>query len=343
MNGTVIALSAALILQIGLAAFLSYSQTNFTGSDPTEVLVKVKSNDLDKVTIYDRQQNKTLTVNKPGKDWRWFIPDYYNFPCHDFNVKRLFDRVEGMKRGWTLATTPDAAKLFGCTDDTCMQKITLWRGGKKVALLYIGRSPQPKMVNVRLDGENNIYEVRMEHGVADVTPSEWIDNRYADVKPGNILKVEFNKLVLERDKKRKWVLASEGKTMSLTPEAADNMLERAADFSIREILGDKEKPEFNMGSPTFKWTVTTGDGTNRVYSLSKLTSTNPTDDSYRVLKMSTAPYYFKIDALCESRLRELTWDFMKQQEDIQQKINEAKAKAEAEEEAQKKLETAAPK
>ncbi|MBX9696136.1 MAG: DUF4340 domain-containing protein [Cyanobacteria bacterium] len=326
MNNTAMALLAALIVQIGLALFLGNSQTNFTATDPTEQVLKGNVQDADKITIFDREKKSTLVLKRPvPKIWRWVMPDYYDFPCHDYNIKRLFDRLADMKRGWTLATTADATKRFNCTDDTCEKIITLWKGDKVIGKLFIGKTNRLNHVNVRLDGENNIYQAELERGVADVKPTDWLDNRFADLKPGAMTRVDFNnKFVIERDQKNQWVITGDGQKLVIHNDTADEVFQRLADFTIKEILGTEDKPEYNMSTPTLHWDVVMKEDKKRTYKLAK-----PATGDYRILKMSDAPYYMKIETFYEIRLNELTWDWLKRVDISNRKVEEAKMKDQA--------------
>lgn len=332
MNRLATILSVALVVQIGLAILLTYQQRSYRGADPSEALFSIDMNKVDRIVLEDENKSKVDLVKGENRlDWK--ISNYHDFPAHGYNMQQILDKLKNTKRGWTVATTEGARDRFKVEKDSYNKKLSLYEGSKNLATLYLGKLSGLKKTNVRLDGENNIYEVEFGKFEISTEPKDWMNKQFADWKPSHVKEAKWNGYTLAKSKDD-WKFTHDGKTDSLSDEAAQEVMERLCKISITEVLGTTDKPEYNSAHPEVQYTLTRSDDNKRTYSLSK-----PAQGDFLVLHLSDGKYYLKTDSWYVSRTRKMTAEWLLDEDKAfraEKKAKEEEAAALAKEKESKK-------
>jgi hypothetical protein len=278
-------LGGLLVAQLLLALALGLTGRNSGMGAGQSALIPIELADIDRILIEDEAKN-TVTLEKEDQQWR--VPELAAFPADDERVQKLMDALSGLRSGWPVGTTADAAKRFKVAPESFERKLALYRQDKAVAELFVGNAAAFRKTYVRLGGENeiiigdfNAYEV---YSRAD----EWIEREILRQDPAEIASVRLPGLTLQRDEQG-LNIGDLKNNQQTNEEQAEALLNKIANLKIQEVLGTEAKPDFGQNKPSHAIGLTLKDGSTIEYTISQ-----PKEKGYYVLKSSTRPEYFKV-------------------------------------------------
>lgn len=296
MKRWIAVLSAVLVLQATLAAALFLSKERYGTFVADEKMFALDARDADSVTI-EGGDAESLVLKKDGAAWT--LPSMNGFPADGDAVDRLLERLEGLVKGWPVATTSGAARRFKVADEDFERKITVSRKGNVMASLFAGSSPGLGKVHVRLPGEDEIYAVELNAYEMETEGEAWIDKSVLSLKTEDVAAVEFPNLTLVR-REEGMAPGDLAEDEEVVKEEIDRVLDSIAGLKIRSVLGKEKKPEYIREKPALRYTVKLASGGSRDYVFSK-----PKGESYYVLKASAREEYFSIDTWAVDRIKEV--------------------------------------
>src|SRR5688572_25308445 len=136
-RGTLI-LSGLLAAQIGLAAILALSSSDYAAYDAKDPLIAFDAGKIDQIAIGQSGGSSVTLAKQEGK---WVIPAFAGFPADAQKVTAFLDKLRELKKGFPVATTGEAANRFKVSDAVHERRIVLSSGGKEAGKLYVGTSP----------------------------------------------------------------------------------------------------------------------------------------------------------------------------------------------------------
>src|SRR5579871_4536914 len=145
-----------LALQLALALALFFSGSRNEAYKAKEPLLAFDAASVDAIDI-DETNGSSVTLVKTGGQWT--VPDFAGFPADAGRVTTLLDKLGGLKKGWPVATTADAARRFKVTDDFHERRIVLKSNGKEVAQLLVGTSPSFRQTYARTASDSKVYSI----------------------------------------------------------------------------------------------------------------------------------------------------------------------------------------
>lgn len=129
------------------------------------------------------------------KDGQWQIGE--GLPALASRVDELLKEFEGMRSGWAVATTPEAAARFEVTEGKFRRKIHLRQGSAEVGSLLLGTSPNFRSSHVRKPGAKEIYSVKLDEFSLPVEQESWLDNQLLRPK-GDVTALQFGEKKIEK-------------------------------------------------------------------------------------------------------------------------------------------------
>ena len=138
-------LSVVCVLQLALAGALSMNGDEFGAFESGEKLLALAGKGWDTIRLEDGE-GKSLVLKKKGETW--VMPSLADFPADGDGVSGLTEKLEGLERGWPVATTSGAASRFKVDEGEFERKLTFLEGDKTVAALFVGTSPGLRKVHV---------------------------------------------------------------------------------------------------------------------------------------------------------------------------------------------------
>jgi hypothetical protein len=289
-RGTLI-LAGLLAAQVGLAAILAFTRSDYAAYDAKDPLIAFDKGKVDQIAI-DQSSGSSVTLAK--QDGKWVIPSFAGFPADAQKVTALVDKLQDLKKGFPVATTGEAANRFKVSDSIHERRIVLSSGGKEIGKLYVGTSPSFKLANVRSGGDA-IYSVALSAYEAGVRGEDWMDREVLAIPADQVSSIAYPDATLERAKDNKFALAG----LKEGEKPLDGKVQDAARAILRpsfDLITGKGADELaKLNPPDIQVEVKKADGTSRVYKYKKevaggayLFSASDRDYVFRVAEASVA-------------------------------------------------------
>ncbi len=170
MNRLSFKLAVVLGLQLVLALVLWAGGPDYTTFKAKEPLLSFDSAKVDRIEIAENSASSAVLVKEDGK---WVIPSSAGFPADDAKVSGLLAKLAGLKKGWPVASSAEAAKRFKVTADAYERRIVLKSGGSELGEILLGSSPNFKAVNARAGSDSHVYSIAFATYEAGVRAEDW--------------------------------------------------------------------------------------------------------------------------------------------------------------------------
>jgi len=194
---------AVLGVQLILAIVLWSSGSDYTAFKAKEPLLAFDAAKVDQIEI---GESGASSVELTKQDGKWTVPSLLGFPADEAKVSGLLTKIAGLKKGWPVASSAEAAKRFKVTDAAHERLITLKSGGKESGKLFIGTSPAFKQAHARAGTGKNIYSVAFATYDAGVRGEDWMDRSLLNIPQDQIASISIGGVTLDR-KDGKFALA----------------------------------------------------------------------------------------------------------------------------------------
>ena len=251
MNRLSLKLAAVLGLQLVLALVLWAGGPDYNAFKAKEPLLAFDSAKVDRIEIAEGSANSVALVKEDGK---WVIPSSAGFPADGAKVSGLLTKLEGLKKGWPVATSAEAAKRFKVSDDAFERRVVLKSGGGTLGELLLGTSPNFKSVSVRAGGDSNVYSVAFAAYEAGARGDEWQDRGLLNIAQDQIASIAIGDVLLER-KDGKYVLPGLAAGQK-QDETATYRLTGALTYPVFEaVVGKGAEAQAKVSAPDIEITV----------------------------------------------------------------------------------------
>ena len=265
------------------------------------------------------------------------IPAMTDFPAGDGRVDGLIDKLAGLRKGWPVATTSDAAKRFKVTSEDHERQVVLKSGGSELATLLLGSSPTYRQAHARAVSADEIYSVEMAAYEAGARGEEWMDKDYLDIPQDKISSISFSDIVLEK-KDGRFTLFGLAADEKAKPAAIPPIVSLVTDPSFDAVQGKGDEALAKLEPADFEVTVKRSEGDPVTFKYKK-----ESDGGAYLFASSETPYLFRVAAATAKPLveakREMLVEAPAKPEEEEAKPDDAKT---AEENAEDEPEPAAP-
>ncbi len=250
-------LAAILGFQLVLALILWAGGPDYNAFKAKEPLLVFDPAKVDRIEIAENGANSVALVKEDGK---WVIPSSAGFPADAAKVSGLLTKLAGLKKGWPVATSADAARRFKVAEDAFERRILLKSGGGTAGEILLGTAPNFKSVSARASGSSNVYSVVFSAYEAGARGDDWMDRSLLNIEQDKIASIAIGDALLER-KDGKFVLAglTDGQKQD---ETATYRLVGALTYPVFEAVAGKGGEALaKVGAPDIEATVkrTSGD------------------------------------------------------------------------------------
>ena len=251
MNRLSLKLAAVLGLQLVVALVLWAGGPDYNAFKAKEPLLAFDAAKVDRIEIAEGSANSVALVKEDGK---WVIPSSAGFPADAAKVSGLLTKLAGLKKGWPVATSAEAAKRFKVSDDAFERRVVLKSGGGTLGELLLGTSPNFKSVSVRAGGDANVYSVAFAAYEAGARGDEWQDRSLLNIQQDQIASIAIGDVLLER-KDGKYVLPGLAAGQK-QDETATYRLAGALSYPVFEaVVGKGAEAQAKVNAPDIEITV----------------------------------------------------------------------------------------
>jgi hypothetical protein len=251
MNRLSFKLAAILGLQLVLALILWAGGPDYNAFKAKEPVLAFDPAKVDRIEIAEGSTNSVALVKQDGK---WVIPASAGFPADAAKVSGLLTKLAGLKKGWPIATSAEAAKRFKVSDDAFERRVVLKSGGGTLGELLLGTSPNFKSVSARAGGDGNVYSVAFATYEAGARGDEWQDRSLLNIAQDQIASIAIGDVLLER-KDGKYVLPGLAAGQK-QDETATYRLAGALSYPVFEaVVGKGAEAQAKVSAPDIEITV----------------------------------------------------------------------------------------
>jgi hypothetical protein len=308
-------LGLALALQLGLAAIIwGFGTDNgtFKAKDPLLAFDPAK---IDRIEI-DEDAGKSVALVK--KDGAWVIPAMAEFPAEGTKVSALLSKLAGLKKGWPVATTSEAAKRFKVTEEAHERRILLKSGTSVAGEVLVGTSPTFRQAHLRASNDTNVYSASFALYDAGTRGEDWMDRNLLNIPQDKIASIEIGGVTLER-KDGKFALAGLGKDEKQDDTAIYRLAGALSYPAFDAVVGKGPDALSKLENPTVQATVKKADGTSIVLKYKK-----EAEGGAYLFASSTNGYVFRVSEASIEPIAKVKREALLQQP---KKPEEAKAQA----------------
>ncbi len=297
MKKMIIVAAVLLVAQIGLALALNMSKKGISAGAPDTLFLNFSPDAVHSLAITGGDKGNILM--EKGKDG-WILPDHFNAPVDGEKVKELIDKLAGIKQGFVVATTPDAAKRFKVDADSFEDHLVIKGADKTLADFYVGTSPGFRQIHARRADNKGIVAIPLSTFELETKLDKWLDTSVGTIKDADLVGLTIGDLNLKKEKEG-WKLEGVKEGEQVNQQEVDTLVTKARGLAIEDVF-DPAKAAEKIKNPDFQFTATLKDGRKVDYLFAK-----EDKDSY-VMKMSDHKPYFKVHNLLVDSVRNLKRD-----------------------------------
>lgn len=288
-------LATLLAVQVLLALVLYYTSPGLSTSAANTPLLATDISKIDRLTIEGEGNDRAVMAKVNGT---WQLPDEFNFPADARKITQFLDTLKSIKLGTPVATSAGAIDRFKVAEKNFERRITLGRGNKTVAILYLGTPQGMREMHARRDDQKAVFAIRLASYDAPAKNDAWEDKDVLQMPKAEITGINAAGLLLKptpatKDNKKAtkpdWQAEGLKAGETLKPEAADKLAELLANLRIGNVLGRTNKTTYGLDKPVLTLTLTKKDGKHINYHIGKMS-----DGSAYVLKSSARDEYFSL-------------------------------------------------
>ena len=196
MNKNIQILSGLLVVQVGFAAWMLTKKETTATFTPTESLISIKTEALDKIVLEEKESKNQKTLELAKKGEQWVLSAQHDFPVSSEKVSGFIKSMAGFKKSWPVGNTDIAAKQFKVTEDAFERKLTFHQGDKS-QVLFLGSSPGYKKIHTRPDKDSQTYSIAYSAYEASVNYKDWMDRSLLNLERTDVNKITLKQLSLQ--------------------------------------------------------------------------------------------------------------------------------------------------
>lgn len=292
-------LSGVFVLQLAAFAYFSSKEDPTGVYKNNEPLVSVDFETLDRVVMEDGE-NKSVSLKKVSGAWT--IEESFDFPANPAKVKEFFSSLGKLKKSWPVAKTSSAAKKFFTTEEKFERRVTFYKGGEPVNVLFVGTSPGFRKVHVQTKGDKNVYSVEYNSYDVPVKVADWYDKNYYKVAKDSVSQLDVQGVVLTQTSGAFQVSDMDAAKEESNTSKVKGLVTTMLNPDFEEVMSKDQAPVGSEGS-LLSYTVKKSNGDEVGFSFKELKAEKAEDaKNFAVLKISTHPFFFKIR---KSRIEDL--------------------------------------
>ncbi|MCG3172887.1 MAG: hypothetical protein GMKNLPBB_01058 [Myxococcota bacterium] len=184
----------------------------------------------------------------------WVAASASNYPARDDKVKEALEKLQKLQVREPVAASVGSQASLKVSAKDAERVLKLTVSGQAPVTLYLGKSGSGGKNFVRLEGSDDVYEVK---GVASwnypTTVSSWVDTTLVKLDFDTVKEVrienEKNPLHLLKDASG-WTLAGVSAGETVKKSEVESLARKAADISFADVLGGADvKPQTPFPRP----------------------------------------------------------------------------------------------
>lgn len=298
-------LAALLLLQAGIILLSRQGDDQFAKFKPTEPLVKISTDSVEKIEIKDGAGGSLVLAKKNNS---WVLPVQNDFPAAATKVKAVLEKVGEVRRSYPVARTKVAWKQLK-VGETNFERMVTFKSESGEEVIYLGTSPGFKKVHARSAADDATYSVLL--GIFDFSAdsNDWLEREILEVDPESIDRVRLEDLELVKNEDSKLVPAELQEGEEPQHKEIERTIAQLARLRFLSVVPEEDVP---AGEEVLKASLKYDGDKERQY---VFIEDKADEKSTFYLEVSDLPFRFTVSEGPVNILREATReDFVKKNE-----------------------------
>jgi len=308
-------LAAVFCVQLLLAGALALRKGATAGAPPDSPLLTAPIGTADRIVIAGQPASgasgasgtsdassaapAAARVELLKRNGAWVVHSAYDMPVAAAKIDRFMARLSSLRHGLAIAETENAQKRFKVSRGVFERRITLSRGGKTLAKVYVGESAGLRKSDARLAGERAIYAVDLAAYQLPTGASDWFNDDLLQVPVDLLSEIDVGGAQRENMKLTRtlaagkapgpWIASPLARGKQVDLAQVDALARAIGELRVDKVLGKQPDPDWQLDHPLLQLTVKSSDGKAATWTLAK-----PKSGDFDVLKSSAQPWYFSL-------------------------------------------------
>ena len=285
MQRLIFAAVALLLVQLGLIVLVNSGKNGLEPAPANTSFLDLAGKKVDSMELIDGDGKKLLITKKNDT---WILPGMENAAADKGQINSLLEKLQGLKQGFVVATSAEAAKRFKVAKDSFERHVVLKAGENTAASFYVGTSPGFRQVHCRREGTDNIVALALSTYEFDVDGSKWLDKNVLHLDEKKISALHLPAVSLSLTDK-KWRFDG-GAGVSPDQEKVSDLLSRISGLAIEDLVDQAKGKALSAAGDAQSFSIVQ-DGKTLEYHFAKF------DDNSYCLKRSGMELYYKVHKL----------------------------------------------
>lgn len=291
----IIAAMALLIVQVGLVLVFNMGNNRIEANTSDTLFLNFSPDTVQSLQITDGEDKK-LVVKKDQLGW--IMPAHFSAPVNGNKVNALLEKLAGIKQGFIVANSTDAAKRFKVDAGSFADHVVLLGADKTLADFYVGTAPVFRQVHARRADSNAIITIALSSFELETAADKWLDTSVATIRDADLVGLTMGDVKLKKTADG-WQLEGLKNGEKINRKEVDALVTGVRGLAIQDVLDPKQVAGL-FSKPVFRMATVRKDGRVVEYLFGK------GKDDYYVLKLSDRDQYFKVHTLPVENLQKVT-------------------------------------
>lgn len=264
MKKTIVAAILLLAVQVALVVMTHSTGTIDLSAPPEAPLLAMKPGEVTELVITG-ENNEQVRLTRENDNW--LLPDLGGAPADRAAVDGVLTKLEGLRQGFVVASSREAAKRFQVEEDAFLRHLVVRQKDTQVADLYLGTSPTYRQVHARKAGSDDIVAINLAAYELWPTADQWLDKHLVALDQQEITAIAFPDISLTRVEEKG---EKEGETVAVWHLADGSQADQQAVEELIQALTtvsvtSAEVKDRSLTDPALQFTVKTGNSNELTY------------------------------------------------------------------------------
>jgi len=254
MNRTQWVLAALLVVQLALLGLMALRSGGGDDEAARALLPELEAFSPSRIEIQGSADESVTLVR--GADG-WTLADPAGYPVPAEKVDQLLQQLEGLEVRVPVVSSPRYHATFKVTEAEHERRLRIWDSGEADPRvdLFLGTSPNVDVSNVRLAGDDRVYEVQgLSTFDLRTEALSWVERKLVDIPLDEVVSVALRnsqgQFELGREEGGGWkVLSHSGPDVQLDGAKADGWVRSLATLYLSAPAGALGDPLFGLEDP----------------------------------------------------------------------------------------------
>ena len=305
MNKTQKIMIGLAILQLLLTVFV------FWNKQPSEVSSEALLSNLDsaQITAIEISDNSNNNIALTRESGGWVLSDSDNFPVLDQNISTLIEQLQNIRTGRLVTNTQTSHERLEVSSDNYQRRITLRSTGGDY-VVYLGSSPAPSNVHVRLSTQDAVYLTNaISTTTASAQVSNWINTAYIQIDANQVSQIQVANANSEfqfiRGADNNWQFVNPVTDGPLDPSKWSSYVTAFTNLRMVMPISTQLDEQYGLQNPAARVTLHFSENGEEKVAELVIGKQDEQDQNYYA-KWSLSPYVVKISSFNAERIINLT-------------------------------------